>query len=167
MSSRSHSVRCPNPIQPAHSDRPPATGGKADELPNAMLIDEQRYTYLPLGDGDDPRVQLLHDLDVPPALMPAVWQVAMRVQGGVQNAALAVADATPLDARIDIEQIRAVVMGFAVGIGLAARNCRMSADGFGGLFKVAAETGNLVNDVSALHRIAGANGHPPPDATIN
>ena len=163
MSSHRNSIRhSPRPL-----NRPPVTVGKADGSANVMLIDEQRYTYLPLGDGNDPRVQLLHDLNVPPALMAAVWRVAMRVQGGVQNAAFEVADATPLDARIDTEQVRAVVMGFAVGIGLAARNCQMSATAFGGLFKVAAETGNLINDANALHRIAWANGHPTPDATIN
>lgn len=167
MSSRSNSVRHSPEISTELLDRPPAMVDRADGLPDAMLVDEQRYTYLPLGDDNDPRVQLLHDLNVPPALMAAVWRVAMRVQGGVQNAALAVADATPPDARVDTEQVRAVVMGFAVGIGLAARNCQMSATGFGGLFKVAAETGNLVNDLSAMHRIAGANGHPTPDATIN
>ena len=139
------------------------------ESQSSMLVDNQRYTYLPLGDGNDPRVILLRKLGTPDRVMALVWRCAMRVQGAVQNSvfeatgSMAFADGDDADR----DRMSAVFMGFAMGIALAARNGHLSPSGFSTLVKVARDAANLLGHTDDIRRLAEANGHVTADTTIN
>ena len=139
------------------------------EPQSSMLVDTQRYTYLPLGDANDPRIALLRDLGTPAGVMALVWRCAMRVQGAVQNSVFeATGSGSFADGDdADRDRMSAVFMGFAVGIGLAARNVHLSPSGFSTLVKIARDAANLVGNADDLRRLAEANGHVTAETTIN
>ena len=142
---------------------------KKPEPRNNMLVDDQRCTYLPLGGPDDPRVVLLSRFGTPASVMAPAWRCAMRVQSAVQNSLLEATGSRALGDGDDSErdEISAVFVGLAIGIGLAARNGRVSPEGFSTLVKIARETANVIRIADDLRRLAEANGHGTADTTIN
>lgn len=124
-----------------------------------MLTDEQRYTYLPLGDADDLRVKLMEKHCIPLDIMPEVWRNAMRVQGALQKSANDVLhDAGGRD-NLSKDHAAGLLVSFAIGLGLGCRNIGLGREEFSGLVTVAAMVANDFPDREGIRKLAEANGH--------